>query len=101
MLVLHGKLSKVPESEIIRDAGYGYTGRNPGMQAVRIEREKRYTVPVGIGVNRTFQFGKVPARIGLEYFKTAISPDDVVASDWSVRFYVIPAVPSALFSWMQ
>ncbi len=56
---------------------------------------------MGIGINRTFQFGKVPVRIGLEYFKTVVEPDDVVASDWSVRFYVIPAVPSALFSWMQ
>jgi len=63
--------------------------------------DNRYTVPVGFGINRTFQFGKVPVRMGLEYFKTAISPDDVVASDWSVRFYIIPAVPSALFSWMQ
>jgi hypothetical protein len=63
--------------------------------------DNRYTVPVGLGINRTFQFGKVPVRMGLEYFKTVISPDDVVASDWSVRFYVIPAIPSALFDWMQ
>jgi len=63
--------------------------------------DNRYTVPVGFGINRTFQFGKVPVRLGLEYFKTVVSPDDVVASDWSVRFYIIPAVPSALFSWMQ
>jgi len=65
------------------------------------DSDNRYTVPVGFGINRTFQFGKVPVRIGLEYFKTVVSPDDVVASDWSVRFYIIPAVPSALFSWMQ
>ena len=65
------------------------------------DKDNRYTLPVGIGINRTFQFGKVPVRMGLEYFKTVVSPDDVVASDWSVRFYIIPAVPSALFSWMQ
>jgi hypothetical protein len=63
--------------------------------------DNRYTVPVGIGINKTFQFGKVPVRIGLEYFQTVVEPDDIVASDWSVRFYIIPAVPSALFSWMQ
>ncbi|MEP5765951.1 MAG: hypothetical protein ABJ308_15250 [Halieaceae bacterium] len=63
--------------------------------------DNRYTLPVGMGINRTFQFGKLPVRIGLEYFYTAIQPDDVVGSDWSVRFYVIPAVPSALFDWMQ
>jgi len=61
----------------------------------------RYTVPVGFGINKTFQFGKIPVRIGLEYYKTVVKPDDIVASDWSVRFYFIPAVPSALFSWMQ
>ncbi len=65
------------------------------------DKDNRYTLPVGIGINRTFQFGKVPVRIGLEYFHTVVEPDEVVASDWSVRFYVIPAVPSALFSWMQ
>jgi hypothetical protein len=63
--------------------------------------DNRYTVPVGIGINRTFQFGKVPVRSGLEYFRTVVEPDEVVASDWSVRFYIIPAAPSALFSWMQ
>ena len=31
----------------------------------------RYTVPVGFSINRTFQFGKVPVGMGLEYFKTA------------------------------
>ena len=65
------------------------------------DSDNTWTVPVGIGVNKTFQFGKVPVRIGLEYYHTAISPDDIVASDWSVRFYIIPAVPSALFDWMQ
>jgi hypothetical protein len=63
--------------------------------------DNRYTVPVGFGVNKTFQFGKIPVRIGLEYFETVVEPDDIVASDWSVRFYIIPAAPSALFSWMQ
>ena len=65
------------------------------------DKDNRYTLPVGIGIVRTFQFGKIPVRIGLEYFKTVISPDEVPASDWSVRFYIIPAAPSALFSWMQ
>ena len=63
--------------------------------------DNRYTVPVGFGINRTFQFGKLPVRIGLEYYRSVVTPDDVVGSDWSVRFYVIPAVPSALFEWMQ
>ncbi|MEH6570146.1 MAG: hypothetical protein V7709_13790 [Halioglobus sp.] len=65
------------------------------------DKDNRYTLPVGIGINRTFQFGKIPVRMGFEYFKTVVSPDAVPASDWSVRFYIIPAAPSALFGWMQ
>ncbi|MGI9327052.1 MAG: hypothetical protein ACR2PZ_17675 [Pseudomonadales bacterium] len=63
--------------------------------------ENVWTVPIGIGINKTFQFGKVPVRIGLEAFYSAIQPDDVIGSKWSWRFYVIPAVPSALFKWMN
>ena len=65
------------------------------------DSDNRYTVPVGMGINKTFQFGKIPVRIGVEYFYSVVQPDDVVGSKWDVRFYVIPAAPSALFSWMQ
>ena len=65
------------------------------------DSDNTWTVPVGIGINKTFQIGKVPVRIGLETFYSVIQPDDVVGSKWSVRFYVIPVVPSALFEWMQ
>lgn len=63
--------------------------------------DNRYTIPVGIGINKTVQFGKVPVRFALEYHHTVIEPDDVVGSDWAIRFMIIPAVPSALFDWMQ
>jgi hypothetical protein len=60
----------------------------------------KWTVPIGLGINRTFQFGKVPVRIGVEAHYSVIRPDDVVGSVWNFRFYIIPAVPSALFGWM-
>jgi hypothetical protein len=63
--------------------------------------DNTWTVPVGIGINKTLQFGKIPVRVGLEYHHTIIEPDDIPGSDYSVRFYIIPAVPSALFEWMQ
>ena len=59
------------------------------------------TLPVGIGISKTFKFGKVPVRFGAEIHYSIIQPDDVAGSEWNFRFYVIPAVPSALFSWMQ
>ena len=59
------------------------------------------TLPIGLGMNRTFQFGKVPVRIGAEVYYSVIQPDDVPGTKWNFRFYVIPAAPSALFKWMQ
>ena len=51
-------------------------------------------------INRTFQFGKVPVRIGVEFHYNVVRPDSVGA-DWDFRFFIIPAVPSAMFKWMQ
>jgi hypothetical protein len=60
-----------------------------------------WTVPVGWGINKTFQMGKLPVRVGLEYFYSLERPDRVGA-DHNLRFYVIPAVASALLpKWMQ
>ena len=64
------------------------------------DSDNAFTVPVGIGISKTFQFGKVPVRFGLEYHYSVIQPD-TIGTDWNVRFYVIPAAPSALFSWMN
>jgi len=60
----------------------------------------RWTVPIGIGINRTFQFGKVPVRIGIEFHYSVVRPDNLGA-EWDLRFYVIPAVPAALFKWLD
>jgi hypothetical protein len=60
-----------------------------------------WTVPVGIGINRTFQLGKLPVRLGFEYYYSLERPD-TVGIDHSFRFFVIPAVPSALLpKWIQ
>jgi hypothetical protein len=61
------------------------------------DRDNAWTVPIGLGISRTFQFGKLPVRFGAEAHYSVIQPDDVV----NFRFYVIPAVPSALFRWMD
>lgn len=60
-----------------------------------------WTVPVGLGINKTINIGKVPVRFGIEAHYSVIKPDDVVGQEWDFRFYVIPAAPSALFKWMQ
>jgi len=60
----------------------------------------RFTVPIGIGVAKTVRIGKAPVRIGLEFHYSAIRPDNV-GTDYGIRFYIIPAAPSALFGWMN
>ena len=66
-----------------------------------LDSDDRWTVPIGLGLVRTFQFGKLPVRIGAEAHYSIIQPDDTVGQEWNFRFYVIPAVPSALFKWMD
>ena len=53
------------------------------------------TLPVGIGISKTLQFGKLPIRVGAEVHYSVIRPEDEVGADWNFRFYFIPAVPSA------
>jgi hypothetical protein len=66
-----------------------------------LDRDNAWTVPIGLGIVRTFQFGKLPVRFGAEAHYSIIQPDDTVGQEWNFRFYVIPAVPSALFKWMD
>jgi len=65
------------------------------------DHDDRWTVPIGLGLVRTFQFGKLPVRFGAEAHYSVVQPDDTVGQEWNLRFYVIPAVPSALFKWMD
>ena len=66
-----------------------------------LDSSDRWTVPIGLGINRTFQVGKVPLRIGAEIYYSVVKPEDVAGAEWNFRLYFIPAVPSALFKWMQ
>ena len=65
------------------------------------DNDNRWTVPIGIGINKTFQFGKLPVRMGVELHYSVIQPDDVPSNEWDLRFFIIPAVPSFMFDWMQ
>ena len=60
----------------------------------------RFTIPVGLGINKTVQFGKLPVRLGVEVYYSVWRPNNVASTEWNLRFYAIPAVPSALFGWM-
>lgn len=66
-----------------------------------LDSDDRWTVPIGLGINKTVNIGKVPVRFGAELHYSVVQPDNVPGSEWDARFFIIPAVPSALFSWMQ
>ena len=61
----------------------------------------RLTLPIGLGVNKTINIGKIPVRFAVEFHYSVIRPDDIPGSDWDLRFNIIPAAPSALFGWMS
>lgn len=65
------------------------------------DTDDRWTIPIGIGINRTFQFGKVPVRLGVEAHYSVEQPDNIPGAEWDFRFFIIPAAPSALFDWMN
>jgi hypothetical protein len=59
------------------------------------DSDNRWTVPLGIGINKTVMIGKLPVRFVLEYHKTVIQPD-AFGKDWGVRFVVIPVIPNLI-----
>jgi hypothetical protein len=65
------------------------------------DSDNTWTVPIGLGINKTIQMGKVPVRFGFEVHYSVVQPDDSPGVEWDYRFYIIPAVPSALFKWMN
>ena len=66
-----------------------------------MDNDNTWTVPVGLGISNTVQMGKVPVRLGFEVHYSVIQPDDTPGAVWDFRFYIIPAVPSAMFDWMN
>ena len=65
------------------------------------DKDDRWTVPIGLGIQKVIKLGKASARIGAEVHYSVIQPDNLPSNEWNVRFYFIPAVPSVLFDWMN
>ena len=55
------------------------------------------TLPVGLGLSRMLEVGKLPVRLLLEADYSVIHPGDKPGSRWDFRFYVIPVIPTFLF----
>jgi hypothetical protein len=57
------------------------------------DSDNRWTVPLGIGVNKTVRIGRLPVRFAVELHKTVVQPD-TFGMDWNLRFVVIPVIPN-------
>lgn len=69
-------------------------GATPNITANwQADKDNRWTVPLGIGINKTVRIGRLPVRFGVEVHKTVVQPD-TFGEDWAIRFVVIPVVPN-------
>ena len=59
----------------------------------KADSHNRWTVPLGIGVNKTFKMGELPVRVSVEVHKTIVQPD-VFGQDWNFRLVFIPIIPN-------
>ncbi len=59
----------------------------------------KWTVPIGIGIGKTVQMGKVPVRFMVEYYGSVVRPD-TVGMTHNLRFIIIPAVPAGLIPFL-
>ena len=59
----------------------------------------QWTVPIGIGIGKTVQIGKVPFRFMIEYYGSVVRPNSIGVTH-NLRFLVIPAVPAGLIPFL-
>jgi len=60
--------------------------------------DNRWTVPLGVGINKTFRIGPLPIRISMEVHKTVVQPDSF-GQDWNFRLVFIPIIPNMVKVW--
>ena len=54
----------------------------------------KITFPIGMGINYTSFWGKLPVRTSLEVDYAVIHPSDVPGSRWVARLSIIPVIPA-------
>lgn len=53
-----------------------------------------FTLPIGIGVQRTMRIGKLPIKLGFQYQYSVVHPNDDVGSRNLFQFTVSPVLPA-------
>ncbi|MDG1733135.1 MAG: hypothetical protein P8M49_13695 [Thalassotalea sp.] len=52
----------------------------------------KYSVPIGIGVDKLVMFGKLPVKFGVEVYHY-VKQNDQFGADFGIRFFAMPVVP--------
>ncbi len=60
--------------------------------------KKQYDLPIGLGANTMINIGKLPVKVGGEVYKHFSNGPDQVHSDWHVRLFFVPILPSPKWS---
>jgi hypothetical protein len=60
----------------------------------------KWTVPIGMGIGKTFQLGKMPLRVMVEYYGSVVRPKTIGVTH-DLRIIVIPAVPAGLIPFLR
>ncbi len=59
----------------------------------------KWTVPIGIGIGKTLQLGKMPVRFMVEYYGSVVRPDTIGVTH-NLRIMIIPAIPAGLIPFL-
>ena len=55
--------------------------------------DEEWTIPVGLGIDKTFKIGKMPLKIGFEMQYYVVQPDDF-GPVWNFRLIFTPVIPA-------
>jgi hypothetical protein len=58
---------------------------------------EQVSFPVGLGIIKTAQIGKLPIRWGVEFQYYVIKPD-IAGPEFNIKMFIIPVVPPAKFA---
>ena len=57
----------------------------------------KVTLPIGLGIGRMIEIGKLPVNITVEVDYSVIHPNDKIGSRWDFRLYFTPVIPTFMF----
>lgn len=78
-----------------RSLGHGWSlGMGPTISIDwEADSDNRYTVPVGLGLTKTFRMGRIPIKARIEPQWTIVRPDDF-GEQWNIRIQIAPVIQS-------